>query len=103
MMRDLVADMRGTAEVLDSARRYGLPMPFDVTFTAYSTPRFLVHTAEEWRQWAEYLEDPSFEVSSTETSDHIRLTGSDYEFEVVVTVMVPVGEGAQHIPAEVSS
>lgn len=97
-LRDVVVDLRGLAEVLDSARRYGLPMPYDVGLTGYNAPRLLVHTAEEWQQWADYLEAPTFKLSSTETADHLSLTGSDYEFEVTVTTLVPVGEGVRHMP-----
>lgn len=94
--RDVVADLRGAAEVLDSAQRYGLPAPFSVSATDYAPPRFQVHSAADWVQWRDYLEDPGVELRDT-SGEQLWLTGHDQDFAVEVVACVAEGEGAQYV------
>ena len=98
-MRDVVVDTREVSYVLDSARRFGLAMPFQVCVTRWDTTLFL-REVEDWRAWASYLSgdgDPiDVEVRTYEDRDHLRLTGKDHDFPLEVVVMAPAGEGQAH-------
>lgn len=98
---DIVANLRALADTLESARRFGVPLPFSATATDYDTPQIHVHDAEAWHAWADYLDLKAARMIATDR-DHLWLDAAAAECpHLTVVAIVEQATGAEHVAAAV--
>lgn len=97
-MSTIVRDAHNLADLLESAERYGVPMPFAASAYDYRRVGLIVRTSAEWDAWRSYLDgDTTLTVAGDDTQ--LVLTGTAYECSVEVRVVLQEGEPSRHLAA----